>query len=126
MRRSRGFSLMETIVAVALLAVIVVSILSAFSATALAATRHQQQTSLDRLARSDAEYVKSQAYQVKPANYLKLAAAGYAFAYQFLYYDPVGKTFATTNAENGLQEVVLTVTGPNGATETLYFLKVRS
>lgn len=125
MRRARGFSLVETTVAVALLAVIVVTILSAFSATTIAATRHQQQTSLDRLARSDADYIKSQAYQARPGTYLNIAAAGYAFSAQIFYYNPATNTF-TAVTDNGLQELVLTVTGPSATTEVLYFLKVHS
>jgi prepilin-type N-terminal cleavage/methylation domain-containing protein len=126
MRRSRGFSLIETTVAIALLAVIVVSVLGAFSAITISATRHQQATSLDRLVRSDAEYIKSQAYSATPkaTPYLNLGASGYTFSYQALYYDPASKTFTAANADNGLQQLVLTVTGPNAITETLRFVKV--
>jgi type II secretory pathway pseudopilin PulG len=126
MNRSRAFSLVETAVAVALLGVIVVSILSGFSAATLAGNRHQQLTTLDILSRSDAEYIKSQAYIVQPANYLNLAAAGYSFSYVVNYYLPSNGTFLPGNSENGLQELKLTVTGPNSATEVLYFMKVRS
>jgi type II secretory pathway pseudopilin PulG len=126
MKRSPGFSLVETTVAIALLAVIVVAILSAFSATTIATTRHQQQTSLDRLARSDADYIKSQAYRAKPGTYLNLAAAGYAFSEQIFYYNSGTNTFTAASADIGLQELVLTVTGPSGTTEVLYFLKVQS
>jgi prepilin-type N-terminal cleavage/methylation domain-containing protein len=126
MTRSRGFSLIETSVALALLGVIVVSILSAFSAATLAGNRHQQLTTLDILTRSDAEYIKSQTYIAKPATYTNLAAAGYSFSYVVNYYLPSNGTFTTGNSENGLQELVLTVTGPGATTEVLYFLKVRS
>ena len=57
MKRKRGVSLIETMMAIALLAIIVVSILSAFSAITIAAARHKQQTTLDLLVRSDAEYI---------------------------------------------------------------------
>ena len=128
MKRQRGFSLIETAVAVALLAVIVVSILAAFSATTLAATRHAQLSTLDRLARSDAEFIKSQPYSVKPAAYTSLAAAGYSFSYQVLYYDasqPLANQWRASNSETGLQEIILTVKGPNNASEQLDFLKVQ-
>ncbi len=126
MKRKRGVSLIETVVAIALLAMIVVSILSAFSAITVAAARHQQQTAIDRLTRSEAEYIKSQTYSLKPAAYTNLTAAGYAFSYQVLYYDPTQTPpFAAANADNGLQELVLTVNGPNGSSEVLYFLKVQ-
>jgi len=127
MRRRRGFSLIETTVAVALLAVIIVTILGAFSAITIAARRHQQETTLDLVTRQDAEYIKSQAYSATPAAtpYTNIVVAGYSFAYQTLYYDPVAKTFLAGNADNGLQMLVLTVTGPNNAKETLDFLKVQ-
>ena len=82
----RGFSLIETTVALALLAVIVVTVLSGFSATTLAATRHQQETTLDRMTRSDAEYIKSQPY-LAAANYAHLSLGGYSFSTQVLHYN---------------------------------------
>jgi prepilin-type N-terminal cleavage/methylation domain-containing protein len=128
MRRLRGFSLIETTVALALLGVIVVTIMSSFSAVTLAATRHQQETTLDRLTRSDAEYIKSQIYSATPkaTPYLSLTASGYTFAYQVLYYAAgAPPTFLAANPDVGLQEIVLTVSGPNGSSETLDFLKER-
>jgi prepilin-type N-terminal cleavage/methylation domain-containing protein len=126
MKRQRGVSLIETMVAIALLAIIVVSILSAFSAVAIAAARHKQQTTLDLLTRSDAEYIKTQTYSPSPAVYANLTAAGYSFSYQVLYYDPTQpQVFSATNTDNGLQELVLTVSGPNGSREILDFLKVQ-
>ena len=126
MSRKQGFSLIETTVAIALLAVIVVSVLGAFSAITISATRHEQATSLDRLVRSDAEYIKSQVYSAAPkaTPYLNLSASGYTFSYQVLYYDPAGKTFTAANADNGLQQLVLTVAGPNATAETVRFFKV--
>ena len=124
MMRKRGVSLIETMVAIALLAIIVVSILSAFSAITIAAARHKQQTTLDLLTRSDAEYIKSQAYSPSPAAYINLAAPGYSFAYQVTYWDPL-LGFGALYPDLGLQQLVLTVNGPNGARETLIFLKVQ-
>ena len=128
MTRQRGFSLIETTVAIALLAIIVVAILSGFSATTLAASRHQQETTLDRLTRSDAEYIKSQPYAVNnllPAPYQNLTSSGYAFSYQVLYYSALTNppNFNPNNADIGLQEIILTVRGPNGSSEVLDFLK---
>ena len=120
-----GFSLVETMVAIALLGVIIVTVLSAFSSASIAANRHGLDTSLDRLVRSDAEFVKSQAYQPKPGVYANLAVPGFAFAVQILYYNGATKTFLAANAEAGLQEIVLTATAPGGASEKLFFLKVR-
>jgi len=126
--RQVGFSLVETMVAIALLGVIIVTVVSAFSSVAVTTNRHAVDTSLDRLTRSDAEFIKSQGYKRKPpppGAYANLASPGYAFALQTLYYNPVGRTFSAANAESGLQEIVLTVTAPGGASERLLFLKVR-
>lgn len=126
MRKSAGFSLVETTVALALLGIIVVTIVGAFSGLSIAATRHQQDTTLDRLTRSDAEYIKSQNYSALPAGYLNISAAGYSFSYQVLYYAPGPPTsFAANNPDVGLEEIVLTVSGPNGSSEKLNFLKVQ-
>lgn len=124
-RRGRGFSLIETAVAVALLAIIVVTILSAFSAVSIATTRHQQLTALDRWTRSDAEFIKSQTYSMTAAAYSNLSVSGYSFSYQVLFYNPTGDSFGPGNPDIGLQEIVLTVSGPNSITEVLYFLKVQ-
>jgi len=122
MKTKAGFSLIETTVAVALLGVIVVTILGAFSAVTIAATRHQQQTTLDRLTRSAAEYIKSQPYA---ATYLSLTPlpSGFSLSYQVQYY-AAGPSFSTANPDIGLEEIALTVTGPNGSSEILDFLKV--
>jgi hypothetical protein len=115
--------------AVALLGVIIVAVMSAFSSVAIATSQHARATSLDRLVRSDAEFIKRQAYRPKPPPpgvYANLAAPGYAFAVQVLYYSPFGGgSFTPANPDLGLQEIVLTVTAPGGARETVRFLKVR-
>lgn len=132
MRRRRGFSLIETLVALALLGVIVIAVLSAFSSATLAGYRHGLDTTLDRLVRSDAEFIKRQGYVRKPppaGAYLNLAApAGYAFAIQVWYYSPgpaPPRGFAAANPERGLQQITLTATAPGGAKETAIFFKVR-
>lgn len=121
-RRQSGVSLIETLVAIALLGVIVVAVLAAFSAASITAARYHQQASLDRLARSDAEFIKSQAYA---AAYSNLSASGYSFSTSVLYYDPGTNTFTTSNPDQGLEQVQLTVTGPSGTVERLFFLKVK-
>ncbi len=120
-----GFSLVETTLAIALVAVIVVAILSAFSSTTIAASRYSDQARLDLLVRSDAEFIKSQPYLPQPAVYTNITAAAYTFSNQVLYYDPATNTFSTTNGENGLQEIRLTVTAPSGGVETVYLLKTQ-
>ena len=52
-------------------------------------------------------------------------ASGYTVTYQVLYYSAATNppTFLTTNPDVGLQEIVLTVNGPNRSSEVLDFLK---
>ena len=132
MTPKRGFSLIETMVAIALMAIIVIGILSAFSAITLAANRHQQETTLDRLTRSEAEYIKSQVYSPGPPPagnttvYQNIpAVSGYTFAYQVLYYSALTNppNFNAGNPDVGLQKITLTVRGPNGSSEVLIFMK---
>jgi hypothetical protein len=117
--------MVETMVAIALLGVIVVAVLGAFSSVSLATRRYGVTTNLDRLTRSEAEFIKSQAYAPKPRRYANVAAPGYVFAVQILYYNPVNRTFTAANNDIGLQEIVLTVTATARGTETLRFFKVR-
>jgi Tfp pilus assembly protein PilE len=117
--------MVETMVAIAMLGVIVVAVLGAFSSVSLATRRYGVTTNLDRLTRSEAEFIKSQAYAAKPRRYANVAAPGYAFAVQILYYNPVNRTFTAANNDVGLQEIVLTVTATARGTETLRFFKVR-
>ena len=121
-----GLTFIEVLIAVALLGVIVVTIMAGLSSITLATVHHRQQTTLDLLVRSDVEYIKSQAYSPKPANYTNISASGYAFSItQVLYWDPNTATFAAANNEFGLQEISVTVSAPGGGSEKIIFLKVQ-
>ena len=119
-------------VALALMGIIVVAVLGAFSSATLAAYRHGVDTTLDRLVRSDTEYIKRQAYVPKPppaGAYTNLPApAGFTFAIQVVYYSPgpvPPRGFGAANPERGLQQITLTATAPGGASEQVIFFKVR-
>jgi Tfp pilus assembly protein PilV len=116
----------EVLVALALMGVIVVTIVAAFSSITIATVRHRQQATLDLLVRSDAEFLKQQAYSPKPGTYANLAAGGYVFsAPAIFYWNPVTRTFLAANPDAGLQQISVTVTAPNGGTERIIVLKVR-
>lgn len=61
--RSRGFSLIEVVIAIALLGIIGTAILSALSTASLALIIADQRATAESLARSQMEYVKNQAYK---------------------------------------------------------------
>ncbi len=122
--RRRGMTFIEVLIAVALLGVIVVTMMAGLSSIALATGHHRQQTTLDLLVRSEAEYLKSQLYSPKPANYASISASGYTFSItQVLYWDPASGTWSATT-DNGLQQISVTVTAPGGGTEQIILLKV--
>ncbi len=129
LRRRRGMTFIEVLIAVALLGVIVVTMMAGLSSIALATGHHRQQTTLDLLVRSEAEYLKSQAYIPKPPpanSYQNLSATGYTFsAPSVLYWDPNTATFSAANNEFGLQQITVTVTAPGGGTEQIIVLKVQ-
>src|SRR5256886_385318 len=101
----RGLTLRESTAAMPSLAVIVPPVLRAFPAPTLAPPRHQQETTLDRMTPSDAEYIKSQPY-LAAANYAHLSLGGYSFSTQVLHYNKnLNPNFAAGNADTGLQEI---------------------
>jgi Tfp pilus assembly protein PilV len=116
----------EVLIAVALLGVIVVTMMAGLSSIALATGHHRQQTTLDLLVRSEAEDLKSKLYSPRPANYATILAPGYTFSItQVLYWDPASGTFSAANADNGLQQISVTVTAPGGGSEQVIVLKVQ-
>ncbi|HLB78506.1 MAG TPA: prepilin-type N-terminal cleavage/methylation domain-containing protein, partial [Candidatus Dormibacteraeota bacterium] len=129
LRGRQGMTFIEVLIAVALLGVIVVTMMAGLSSIALATGHHRQQTTLELLVRSEAEYLKSQAYIPKPppaGSYQNLSAAGYTFsAPSVLYWDPALGTFTLANNENGLQQITVTVTAPGGGSEQIIVLKVQ-
>lgn len=125
LRLRRGMTFIEVLVALALMGVIVVTVAAAFSSITIATLHHRQQATLDLLVRSDAEFLKSQAYSLKPGTYANISAAGYAFsAPLILYWNPGTRTFLAANPDLGLQQVSVTVTAPGGGTERIIVLKV--
>ena len=65
----RGASLVEALIAVAIVAIAVIPFLAAFSTGSLAVGKADRQVTAENLARSQLEYTKSQLYAVAPASY---------------------------------------------------------
>jgi len=60
--RSRGFSMLEVVIAIGLLGIIAVAVLSALSTASMALIMADQRATAESLARSQMEYVKQQDY----------------------------------------------------------------
>ncbi|MDD4858737.1 MAG: type II secretion system protein [Dehalococcoidales bacterium] len=69
MKAERGFILIETLVALAILGIVAVALLSGMATTTKATVITSEQAIADSLVRSEIEYVKSCAYQSHPATY---------------------------------------------------------
>ena len=78
----KGASLVESLIAVAIMAIAVTAFLAAFSTGSLAVRRADKGVTAENLARSQLEYTKSQAYVVAPASYNTLTPvpAGYSIS----------------------------------------------
>ena len=63
--RSRGFTLIEVLVAIALIGIVAVAILSSLSTASTVLSIADERTTAESLARRQMEYVKSQGYQAE-------------------------------------------------------------
>ncbi len=78
----KGASLVESLMAVAIMTIAVTAFLAAFSTGSLAVRRADKGVTAENLARSQLEYTKSQAYVVAPASYdtITPVPAGYSIS----------------------------------------------
>jgi len=84
--RSRGFSLIEVLIAMVLMGIIAIAVLGALSTASLTLIAADKRATAESLARSQMEYVKNQEYSLAPTdgvgNYTKIpgvpAGAGYS------------------------------------------------
>lgn len=78
----KGAGLVESLIAVAIMAIAVTAFLAAFSTGSLAVRTADKGVTAENLARSQLEYTKSQAYVVAPASYdtITPVPAGYSIS----------------------------------------------
>jgi prepilin-type N-terminal cleavage/methylation domain-containing protein len=122
-RADAGFSLIETLIAVAISGTLVVGIVSGYSTAILGSSRHGKVTDTDVLSRSVAESVEGQAYLPCPATtYSDTASditypAGWsasAVAIDVLWWHAATDTFTASCPDEGLQRVTVNVVSPDG------------
>jgi prepilin-type N-terminal cleavage/methylation domain-containing protein len=90
--RTRGFTLIEVVIAIAILGTIAVTFLGALSTSSLALITADQRTTAESLARSQMEFVKNQGY-----NYNSTTSQG---TYQKIPGIPDGYSIWSVNANN--------------------------
>ena len=107
---SRGFSMIEVVIAIALIGVIAVAILSSFSTASMALIIADERATAESLARSQMEYVKNSPYDdVYPPGYspdLGAVPDGYDIDIEAVRLDPEGDG---TGDDDGIQKITVIV-----------------
>ena len=107
---SRGLSLIEVLIAVALMGIIAIAVLSALATASAALIVADERATAESLARSQLEYVKNQPYDDinDPPQYILLSEIpdGYDIAINATRLDP---NEDGTENDDGIQEITVTV-----------------
>ena len=122
-----GFSLVEELVALGLVAVGLVLLVAIITTGSIGVTTVTQKTTAGSLARSQLELVKSAAYEPDPsANpYPSLSVpAGYTVSLTIDYWDEANQTFTSSVTNDGLQRINVTVSSDGDDLVTLQDFKV--
>lgn len=98
----KGASLVESLIAIAILAIAVTTFLAAFSSGSLAVGKADKRVTAETLARSQLEYAKSQTYVVAPVSYdvISPLPAGYSIS---------SDATSITGRDENLQRITVTV-----------------
>jgi Tfp pilus assembly protein PilV len=97
-----GVGLVETLVAVAILGVTLVTLLAAISTGSIGVATTEERVSAENLARSQLEYAKSQPYSTAPASYATVTPpAGYAIS---------ADAISIPEGDSSVQKITVTVT----------------
>ena len=128
---SKGFSLIEVMVAILLLGVVSVALLSAVSTASKAVFVAEGQASGESLARSEMEYVKSQGYSAAPWSYVLPSETQtsppdwwdegdpHALPEDYVNYSVTCNVTPLYAADNGIQKITVVVSAPSGSVVTL-------
>ena len=122
----RGFTVLEALLALALVGIILVGILGALGTSSQATLIDDEQTTGDNLAESQLEHLRGQAYDStgSPPQYSLISAVpeGYSISLAITRLDPEGDG---AGDDDGLQKAVVTVQHRNSTVATLEAYKVR-
>jgi prepilin-type N-terminal cleavage/methylation domain-containing protein len=110
MKSEKGFSLLEVMLAIALLGVIIAALMSALSTGSSAVFVADERATAESLAKSQMEYIRNQNYDAShdPPQYALLAdiPAGYQIDVTAVRLDPKSDG---TAADDGIQKITVTV-----------------
>ena len=125
MRNQAGFTLLEVLIALALLGMIAAGILGAVGTSSKATLTNDVQTTAQNLAEGQMEYVQNQPYNVDdPPEYTLISGipTGYSVSCTTIMLDPEGDG---SDDDDGLQKIVVAVNfrGITAATVEAYKVK---
>jgi len=98
----RGVGLVETLIAVAIVAIAITAFLAALSTGSMAVQRSDGRITAENLARAQMEYTKGLAYLTAPASYATIAApSGYSIS---------ANATSISGRDTDIQKITVTVT----------------
>ncbi len=128
LRRQEGFSLVETIIAIALVGVVVPGLLGVMAATSRVAVRAEESVTLLQLARAQIEAIQQSPFKVNAAEYPSITGIPEGFSVTFTAADS-GITYTYpaplgTTITGEVQRITVTAQG-DFSQMSLIFYKVR-
>lgn len=117
LKHERGFTLLESMVGLAILGIALVAVLAGMSTAVIAAKKADKRVTVESLATSQMEYTKSQVFQEAPATYQAFSPipSGYSVS---------AEAFPIPGYDGNIQKVVVTVTYEGQTVKTLEDIKV--
>lgn len=128
LRRQEGFSLVEVIIAIALVGVVVPGLLGVMAATSRVAVRAEESVTLLQLARAQLETIQQSPFKANAAEYPTITGVPEGFSVSFSATDP-GITYTYpaplgTTITGEVQKITVTAQG-DFSQMSLIFYKVR-
>ena len=119
--RARGFTMIEVVIAIALIGLIAVAVMSALATASIALIIADERATAESLARSQMEYVKNSPYDDAndPPEYspdLASVPGGYYIDIEAVRLDPYGDG---TDEDDGIQKITVTVSRDDKVIVTL-------
>ncbi len=125
----RGFTLIETIIAVAIVGSAVIAVVAVIGSSARSSARGRESVTLLQLARAQVETIQQSPYQSTPSAYPTISPIPEGFSVSFTSTDPgttyVYPTQAPTVITGSVQRITVTVAGDYGEME-LTFYKIKA
>ena len=121
----RGFTLIETIVAITIVASAVIAVVVAIGASARSSARGRESVTLLQLARAQAEAIQQSPFQLTPSAYPTISPVPEGFTVSFTSTDPgtayTYPTQAATVVTGSVQQITVTTSGDFGSLDITFY-----